>query len=57
MEQELKYIELISKKEEELYKINDAKIKAFNKLPWYKKIGKREQFRQEIINSWLYFSD
>lgn len=39
---------------DELLEKNDKRIKAFYALPWWRRIGKNEALRQEIITSWKY---
>lgn len=46
------YLPIFTKETDELHARNDKKIKEFMALPFWKKWGRHESLRQEIINSW-----
>lgn len=47
------YLPIFTKEADELYEANAEKIRQFNALPFWKKWGKRESLRQEIVSSWM----
>lgn len=53
----MKYFQIPFEEMDELERINEEKIEAFNRLPFWKKWGKHEQLKQEIISSWRVFDE
>jgi len=52
---ELNYKPIPFKEIEELEKKNEELIRQFYALPFWKRWGKYELLKQQIINSWRYF--
>ncbi len=46
---------VLEEKSNEVEKLNDKIISEFNALPFYKKWGKTESIRQQIMDNWLKF--
>ena len=47
--------EVINKRQKALSQYNERLIKDFEELPFWKRWGKEEELKQEIISNWRYF--